>query len=80
VLAQIALEKARTLSGRIFTGADTTVIGDTPKDVSCARAIGARAVIVATGTVGRSELIEATPDVILDSFENHEAALRALFP
>jgi phosphoglycolate phosphatase-like HAD superfamily hydrolase len=80
VLAQIALEKARTLSGRTFTGADTTVIGDTPKDVSCARAIGARAVVVATGTVGRAELIEATPDVILDSFENHEAALRALFP
>jgi len=80
VLAQIALEKARALSGRTFTGADTTVIGDTPKDVACARAIGARSVVVATGSVGRAELAAASPDVILDSFENHEAALRALFP
>ena len=44
VLAQIALEKARALSGRAFSGAETTVIGDTPKDITCARAIGARAV------------------------------------
>lgn len=80
VLAQIALEKARSLSGRQFTGGETTVIGDTPKDVACARAIGARAVAVATGSVPRDELARAEPDVLLDSFEDHTAALRALFP
>jgi len=80
VLAQIALEKARALSGHPFTGGDTTVIGDTPKDVACARAIGARAVVVATGSVSRDELSESKPDALLDSFENHNAALRALFP
>ncbi len=80
VLAQIALEKGRTLAGRPLTGSDTTVIGDTPKDVACARAIGARAVVVATGAVGRDELRDAAPDVLLDSFEDHTAALRALFP
>lgn len=80
VLAAIALEKARALAGRAFTGAETTVIGDTPKDVACARAIGARAVVVATGLVARGELAASTPDAILDSFENHEAALRAIFP
>jgi phosphoglycolate phosphatase-like HAD superfamily hydrolase len=80
VLAQIALEKARGLVGRAFTGADTTVVGDTPRDVACARSIGARAVVVATGQVSRGELAEAAPDALLDSFENHEAALRAIFP
>jgi phosphoglycolate phosphatase-like HAD superfamily hydrolase len=80
VLAQIALEKARSLAGRAFTGADTTVIGDTPRDVICARAIGARAVVVATGQVSRGELAKSLPDALLDSFENHEAALRAIFP
>ena len=79
-LARIALEKARALAGRPFTGADTTVIGDTPRDIDCARAIGARAVVVATGHVSRAELAEAGPDVILESFQNHEAALRAIFP
>ena len=80
VLAQIALEKARALSGVPLTGAETTVIGDTPKDIACARAIGARAVAVATGSVRREVLAEAGPDALLDSLENHEAALRALFP
>jgi len=80
VLAAIALEKARALMGKSFSGGDTTVIGDTPKDISCARAIGARAVVVATGQVTRQELAECSPDVLLDSFENHEAALRAIFP
>jgi len=35
----------------------------TPADVACARAIGARAVIVATGLVSRKELLAAEPDV-----------------
>jgi phosphoglycolate phosphatase len=80
VLAEIALRKARSLAGRPFTGADTTIIGDTPKDVACARAIGARAVIVATGSVDRRELLASEPDVFLESFADHETALRALFP
>ena len=80
VLAQIALQKARTLSGRAFRGSETTVIGDTPKDIACARAIGARAVAVATGTVSRDALLASEPDALLDSFEDHDAAFRALFP
>jgi len=80
VLAQIALEKARTLSGRAFSGSETTVIGDTPKDIACARAIGARAVAVATGSISKEALAACDPDALLDSFEDHEAALRALFP
>ncbi len=80
VLAQIALDKARLLTGQPISGADTTVVGDTPRDVTCARAIGARAVVVATGQVSRLELAAAQPDALLDSFENHDAALRAMFP
>lgn len=80
VLAQIALEKAHALSGRPFSGAETTVIGDTPKDIACARAIGARAVAVATGSISKEALAACDPDALLDSFEDHEAALRALFP
>lgn len=80
VLAQIALDKARTLTGLPIAGADTTIVGDTPRDVVCARAIGARAVVVATGQVARRELIQAGPDALLDSFENYDVALRAMFP
>ena len=40
----------------------TTVIGDTPQDVQCARAIAARAVAVATGDFSLSELTATAPD------------------
>jgi phosphoglycolate phosphatase-like HAD superfamily hydrolase len=56
------------------------VIGDTPRDVACARAIGARAVVVATGLVSREELIAAEPDILLDSFEDVEGTLQAICP
>lgn len=80
VLARIALEKAGDLLGRPVAGSEATVIGDTPRDVACARAIGARAVIVATGLVSRDELLAAEPDAILDSFEDLEGTLRAIIP
>lgn len=41
------------------------VIGDTPLDVRCARAIGARAVAVATGWHRADELAEYAPDLLL---------------
>ncbi len=77
-LARIALEKAGRLTGRPVRGDDTTVIGDTPRDVACARAIGARAVIVATGLVSRDELERAKPDIILESFADVEGTLQAI--
>jgi phosphoglycolate phosphatase-like HAD superfamily hydrolase len=42
--------------------ADIWVIGDTPLDVRCARAIGAKAVTVATGWHPHEELVACHPD------------------
>jgi len=77
-LARIALEKAERIAGRPVRGDETTAIGDTPLDVACARAIGARAVIVATGLVSRDELARSKPDVLLESFEDIEGTLQAI--
>jgi len=79
-LARIALMKAERIVGRPVGGDEATVIGDTPRDVACARAIGARAVIVATGLVSRDELTAAEPDIILNSFEDVEGTLQAICP
>ena len=79
-LARIAVEKAQGILGRPVSGDEVTVIGDTPRDVACARAIGARAVIVATGLVAREELLAAGPDVLLESFEDVEGTLQAICP
>lgn len=49
VLAQIAQERASRLAGHGLSGDEILVIGDTPLDIACAEAIGARMLAVATG-------------------------------
>ncbi len=46
------------------------VIGDTPTDVSCGRAIGARVIAVATGNHTPAELAAAGPDSLVDDFSD----------
>ncbi len=70
-IAKSAQLAARTYlasrGGQGTNGDETTiVIGDTPADVRCARAINAYAVAVATGGATRSELAESRPDLLLD--------------
>jgi phosphoglycolate phosphatase-like HAD superfamily hydrolase len=49
------------------------IIGDTPRDVICAKKAGMKVVAVTTGKYGADELAEHNPDVIIDSLENPEA-------
>ncbi len=77
-LAPIAAARAAQCYGRAFANADIVVIGDTPNDIACARAAGARAVAVATGPFGIEELHAHAPDAVLPSLANTEAALAAI--
>ena len=45
------------------------VVGDTESDIRCARAIGARAVAVATGFASAEALAAERPDLLLESLE-----------
>lgn len=65
-LPAIALERACAYSGQSITAEQVTVVGDTPADVACARALGARAVAVTTGFSTRADLLAAQPDHLLD--------------
>ena len=71
-LPAIAARRAGERHGRTFAPADVFVIGDTPRDVECARHFGARAVAVATGHYDRSQLAAHQPDLLLDSLEQAE--------
>jgi phosphoglycolate phosphatase-like HAD superfamily hydrolase len=64
-VARMALVELRAHAGREIDVSDVWVIGDTPLDVKCARAIGARAVAVATGWHPIDELAASSPDVLL---------------
>jgi phosphoglycolate phosphatase-like HAD superfamily hydrolase len=77
-LPSVARARIRTLTGRDVEFADMTIIGDTPLDVDCARACGARAVAVATGQHTVAELAACNPDVVLPNFADVEVATKAL--
>ncbi|MCC7369740.1 MAG: haloacid dehalogenase-like hydrolase [Chloroflexi bacterium] len=77
-LAPIAIEKAQRAYGVSIAPADVVVIGDTPRDIACARAGGARIVAVATGHFSADVLAEHRPDALLPSLADTEAALAAI--
>lgn len=58
--------------------AHTIVIGDTPRDVACARAHGARSVAVATGEYSAGSLARAGADVVFEDLGDTPAVLDAL--
>ena len=51
-------------------------MGDTPADIRCARAIGARVLAVATGFYTLAELSEFQPDLLLPNLAQTESVLR----
>ena len=65
MLGPIALERARESTGRKFSAQETLVIGDTPKDVACAHAFGAKCVAVATGNFSEGELVACGADRVV---------------
>jgi phosphoglycolate phosphatase len=66
VLPRLALDRAVLHAGHEIVAQDVIIIGDTTKDVDCARALGAVAVTVFTGFEQREHLINAKPDYMLD--------------
>lgn len=69
LLGPVALERAARHAGRAFLPAETLVIGDTPKDIACARAMGAPCVAVATGRFTGEELRIAGADRVVATLE-----------
>ena len=68
-LGPIALTRAAAHAGRNFTTEETWVIGDTPKDIACAHAMGARCLAVSTGRFTAAELQVHRPDRVVESLD-----------
>ncbi|MEA2641277.1 MAG: phosphoglycolate phosphatase [Chloroflexota bacterium] len=77
-LVPIALAKLAQTYGITAAVAHTIVIGDTPRDVACARASGARCVAVATGPHSIEELAIHEPDALLEDFAATGAVVSAV--
>ena len=62
-----------------FPPAQFVVIGDTPNDIACARAFGAKIIAVATGrNHPPQELIEYEPDILLEDLRDTKRVLEIL--
>lgn len=69
-LPAIAARKAEDLAGHPFHADRIVVIGDTPLDIECARAFGARSVAVATGQHRMEELTAHHPDALFSDLSD----------
>ncbi len=77
-LGPIAVSRARERHRHSFKKHDVVVIGDTPKDIHCAHAIGARAITVATGSFSRDALKPHGPHHHFDTLEDATQVLGAI--
>ncbi len=77
-VAQAAIAAASAQLNRTVDGADAMVIGDTPADIQCAHAIGAKCVAVATGVYSSSELEPHNPDHLFEDFADTDQVVNRI--
>ncbi|NWF70581.1 MAG: HAD hydrolase-like protein [Chloroflexi bacterium] len=75
LLPALALGRANRYYNHIFRPSEVIIVGDTPMDIACARALGAVAVAVATGTVSYDDLAAAAPDYLLRDLTSFESVV-----
>jgi phosphoglycolate phosphatase-like HAD superfamily hydrolase len=74
-----ALARVAACGGPAFASSDAVVIGDTPLDVACAKAGGARLIAVATGNHSVDELRAAGADVVFEDLSDTRSVVRSIF-
>ncbi len=67
-LLPIAIDKFAE-RGLEFSPRDCIIVGDTPRDVRCAKVHGANCIAVATGPYSKEHLLNTDADIVLESFE-----------
>jgi len=77
-LARVAAARAHEFAVPLAARERTIIIGDTPHDVACARAIGARVLGVATGSYSIEALTEAGADVVMPDLSDVDRVVEQL--
>lgn len=73
-IAAVAKQRGSRVLGRALRGEEIVVIGDTPLDIRCGRAIGAKVLAVATGGARYEELAAHRPDWVVEDVRDLHAA------
>jgi phosphoglycolate phosphatase-like HAD superfamily hydrolase len=77
-LGRFARARAKEKHRQEFAASEIDVIGDTPRDIACGKALGARTVAVATGRWSRDELEKYQPDFLIDDLSDVETIIDTL--
>ena len=77
-LVPIALDKVERARGVRLDPGDVWIVGDTPRDLDCARAGGARCLLVATGRIPKAELDRLGADAVLPDLTDADRVVRLL--
>jgi phosphoglycolate phosphatase len=77
-LGLFARARAKEKHGCEFSSSEIDVIGDTPRDIACGKALGARSVAVATGRWSRDELAKYDPDFLINDLSDVETVIHTL--
>jgi phosphoglycolate phosphatase len=77
-LPPIAARRAEPYFGRVPSGGDVVIIGDTPADIACGQPINARAVGVATGAYSVSDLEACGAHAVFQDLSDTERVMQAI--
>jgi phosphoglycolate phosphatase len=77
-LGPFAQARAKEKHGHEFAADEIDIIGDTPRDIACGKALGARTIAVSTGTWSRKELAEHRPDFLIDDLSDVDRLIDTL--
>jgi phosphoglycolate phosphatase-like HAD superfamily hydrolase len=77
-LGPFALKRAREKLGIDFAPENVYIVGDTPHDIACGKAIGAKTIAVATGTFSVTELEAEKPTHTFQDLADTEALLKVI--
>jgi len=78
-LGHFARQRAKEYHGEDFPPERIFVLGDTPRDIECGRAIGAKTVAIATGQYSKDSLAEHHPDFLFSDLADTPSVIAALF-
>ena len=76
--ARRAIASAAAFFGREIDPTRALIIGDTPNDIACARAVGAAVLAVATGRFSTDQLAACEPDYLLPDLTDHSAFFKII--
>ncbi|HUB68758.1 MAG TPA: HAD hydrolase-like protein [Candidatus Methylacidiphilales bacterium] len=77
-LGPFALRRAKEKLGIDFPAGRVFIIGDTPHDVACGKAIGAKTIAVATGAFSVEQLAALNPTCVFKDLSDIEALLKVI--